>query len=353
MTDVKFEGTWTALVTPMSPGGGIDWDGFRKNIDFQTSQGISGILPVGTTGESPTLDWNEHKEVIGKAIEYSGARCAVIAGCGSNSTEETVAAVASAKKMGAGAVLLVDCYYNGPSSLELRKEYYEPVAKEFPDIYIVPYIIPGRTGTALSPEDVALLSWKFPNISAVKEATGDTERMRKTRCLAREDFSILSGDDDITFNIMIDPRIRASGVISVIANIIPGAIGKMAKSVLSGEQGEAREIHEKIQPLLSAVTVKCRNERVLPEDRRVLVEDRFRNPVPVKTMMNGLGMPAGPCRRPLGRMSRAGVETARSALRAVWEKDPAVLEPVSVFYKTDIEERLGNDSYWEAQAYYD
>ena len=353
MDRVKFEKAWTAIATPMDDSGGIDWDGLRKNIEFQVSEGITGILPAGTTGESPTLSWQEHKDIIKNTVEYAGKRCAVIAGCGSNSARETMEVVGYADEQGADAALLVDCYYNAPSSLELRKEYYEPVLKEHPDLPVVPYIIPGRTGTALSAEDLAMLSWKFPNVYAVKEATGDTERMRRTRELAREDFSIMSGDDDVTFNKMLDPRIKASGVISVMSNIIPGAILKMTASVLSGDENGAREIQEKIQPLLGLVTVKARNERVLTEGRTLVVEDKFRNPVPLKTMMAGIGMPSGRCRKPLGRMTLPGVSKVRSALMAVMEKDPSILKPAGDFYGIDIVKNLEDDSRWLPLAYPD
>ncbi len=353
MSEPKFERTWTALVTPMDEKGNIDWDGLKKNIEFQLSQGITGILPAGTTGESPTLSWQEHRDIIKKTIAYANKKCGVIAGCGSNSAEEAADIVGYAAGEGADAVLLVDCYYNAPSSLELRKEYYEPIVKEHSGLPVVPYVIPGRTGTALSAEDVALLSWKYPNVCAVKEATGDQERMRRTREFAREDFRILSGDDDITFNIMLDPRIRAEGVISVMSNIIPGSILEMTGAVLEGDDNAAREIQEKIKPLLGLVTVTARNERVLTEGRALFVEDKFRNPVPLKTMMKALGIPSGSCRRPLGKMTAPGVKKVRSALRGVWEKNPCVLRPAVDFYGIDIEKKLGDDSLWDSLAYSD
>ncbi len=353
MNNDGFSGAWTALVSPMDEKGSIDWEGFEKNIEFQVSEGISGIVPAGTTGESPTLDWQEHKDIINSAVSLAGKRCGVIAGCGSNSARETMEIVDYASEAGVSAVLLVDCYYNAPSSLELRKEYYEPVAKEYPDLSVVPYIVPGRTGTALSPEDLALLSWKFPNVKAVKEATGDLERMKRIRELARETFRILSGDDDVTFNMMIDPRIQASGVISVMTNIVPGAIQRMTSAVASGEENKAREIQEKLQPLLGVVTVKSKSERVLPEGKKAMVEDKFRNPLAVKTMMRGLGIPAGECRRPLGRMTGAAVEKVRRALREVWEGDSTILEPLQEFYGVDVKKRIDDDARWDSLSYYD
>jgi len=351
MSRLKFEGAWTALVTPFTEEREIDWEGFRKNIEFQISQGITGILPVGTTGESPTLLWKEHVQVISSCLEAAREKCGVMAGTGSNSTKEALQATEEAKEAGADSVLLMDCYYNGPSSLELRKEYYGQVAQAYPDVYVVPYIIPGRTGTAMSPEDLAILSMECPNVRAVKEATGDFERMARIRELVGDDFDILSGDDDISFKMMIDPRIKSSGVISVISNVAPAAVEEMARKVLAGEQAEAREIQKALEPLFEIVTVKCKDSRTLPRKRKAAVEDRFRNPLPIKTLMNGLGMAAGLCRQPLGKMTYAGVKMVRDAAKSVWENNPGILEPVEEAYEVDIGERLANDAYWNALAY--
>lgn len=351
MSRLKFEGGWTALVTPFTEEKEIDWEGFRKNIEFQVSQGISGILPVGTTGEFPTLSWEEHVHVIDSAQDIAQKRCVVIAGTGSNSTEETLKATEEAKKAGVESVLLVDCYYNCPSSLELRKEYYERVAKAYPEIYIMPYIIPGRTGTILSAEDLAILSSECPNVCAVKEATGDLEHMARIRELIGDDFDILSGDDDLTFKMMLDPRIKASGVISVISNIAPAAVEEMTRKILAGEQAEARVIQEALQPLFELVTVKCKDERILLQKKKMVVEDKFRNPLPIKTLMNGLGMSAGPCRPPLGKMTCAGVKIVRNAAKLVWQESPQILRPIEETYEVDIEERLVDDACWDTLAY--
>ncbi len=351
MSRLKFEGAWTALVTPFTEENEIDWEGFQKNIEFQISQSITGVLPVGTTGESPTLIWEEHTQVISNCLDLSQKRCGVIAGAGSNSTEEALKATRKAKEVGIESVLLIDCYYNGPSSIELRREYYAKIAQTCPEIYIIPYVIPGRTGTAISPEDLAILSQECPNVRAVKEATGNLQRMKRTRELIGEDFDILSGDDDLTFEMMINPKIKSSGVISVISNVVPGAIEEMTRKVIAGEQAEARAIQEALQPLFGIVTVKCKNERTLSRKRKVAVEDKFRNPLPIKTLMNGLGMPAGLCRPPLGKMTRAGVEIVRNAAKLVWEKNPQILEPIEKAYEVDIGERLANDAYWDTLAY--
>jgi 4-hydroxy-tetrahydrodipicolinate synthase len=162
-----FSGCYTALITPMTKDG-VDYDGLTKLVEFQVASGVSGVLAVGTTGESPTLDWNEHDRVIEKVHEVINRKCITIGGTGSNSTEETLRGTKHALECGVEAVLLVDPYYNGPSSLEIRREYLEPVAKAFPAVKIIPYIIPGRTGTQLSAQDLAIAHKNCPSICAVK-----------------------------------------------------------------------------------------------------------------------------------------------------------------------------------------
>lgn len=336
----RFEGCWTAMVTPFNKKGEIDFEGLEKNIRFQIENGAN-LVPTGTTGESPTLDWREHDRVITKTVKIAKKKAFVIAGTGSNSTKEALRGTKHAYEVGAEAVLLVDCYYNGPSSLELRTEYYEPIAKAFRKIFIVPYIIPGRTGTKLEVEDLAILHNKFKNVRAVKEATGDLERMAKTRSLCGEDFDILSGDDDKTFDMMTRDDIRASGVISVMSNIVPGPINEMVRAILNKDMEKANRLKNVLDPLFKVVTVNTSESYEGFE-----VACRFRNPVPIKTMMRGLGIPSGPCRPPLGKMTKKGIDIVRNALKEVYEKDKGVLQPIQDFYKVNIEERLSNDRYW-------
>lgn len=347
---MKIQGTWTALVSPDKPDFALDIEGFEKNIEFQISQGITGVVPAGTTGESPTLDWNEHNEIIERALTQCKGRCEVIAGTGSNSTAEAVESAQHAIDAGANAVLMVDCYYNGPSSQELRDEYYAVVAAKFPGVEVVPYIIPGRSGTALTVEDLAILSSRYPNVSAVKEATGDLERMAKTRSIVGDGFSIISGDDDLTYKMMTDPGIRANGVISVMSNIIPGPLVKMVNAITSGDTDTAVRVRDSIAPLLGVVTVKVDNDRALPNGQVVKVNDRYRNPLAIKTMMAGLGMPSGPCRRPLGKMTKVGIDVVQGALKEVWEKNPEVLQPISNFFGVDVGARIADNSIWQSLA---
>ena len=352
MPAVDFRGSWTALITPFKEDFSVNFDGLRKNIAFQINQGITGVLTVGTTGESPTLSTIEHNEVIARATSFAGDGCDILAGTGSNSTAEAVAHTKHALKAGVGKVLLVDCYYNGPSSLELRKEYYESVLEEVPDAKIVVYVIPGRSGTAISPVDIAIMSSSYDRVIAIKEATGDLNRMEEERALM-PDMSIMSGDDDITFAMMNNKKIGAAGVISVITNIAPRAVTGMITAALEGDMDGARAAEQKLKPLLSMVTVKAESERILPDGRRVTVQDRFRNPIAVKAAMKVLGMPAGPCRRPLGKLTTAGAEVIRDTLNKVHRESPEILSPIGDFYGVDIEHNLQDDTLWQSLVYAD
>ncbi|MFQ6050113.1 MAG: 4-hydroxy-tetrahydrodipicolinate synthase [Candidatus Hydrothermarchaeota archaeon] len=341
-----FSGCYTALITPLKTDFSIDWERFQQNIEYQIENNVSGILAMGTTGESPTMSWDEHNEVIEKAIEFSKERTTNISGTGSNNTNETLEGTKHAQHVGSDAVLLVDCYYNGPSSMELRKEYHGLVAEKFPDLEVIPYVIPGRTGCELLPEDLAILADEYDNVNAVKEATLNIDRMKRTRTLVPEDFAILSGDDDITYTIMTDPEIKGAGVISVMSNVAPRAMQEMCEAILEGDLDKARSLKEALTPLFGVVTVKT-EETFTVRGKREKVPQKFRNPLPCKTLMAGLGIDSGVCRRPLGKMTKKGVEIVRNAVKTVLEKNPEILEPLENFYDVNIEERVGNDDYWK------
>ncbi|MEM3731190.1 MAG: 4-hydroxy-tetrahydrodipicolinate synthase [Candidatus Bathyarchaeia archaeon] len=341
-----FKGCYTALITPMLKNGDIDFEGLKALVDFQISQGASGILAVGTTGESPTLEMQEQMLVIEKVFEQCKGRTFMIAGTGCNCTRKTMESTKKAYNIGVRAVLLVDPYYNGPSSLEIRREYVAPLAERFPDVQVIPYIIPGRTGTQLLPQDLAILHSQFPNVRAVKEATGNFENMRLTRKLCGDNFYILSGDDDKTFNMMVDHEIRASGVISVASNVAPKAVQEMTSLILEGKLEEAKILCEKLNPLFQIVTVKTVEETPYGE-----VSVRARNPLPYKTLMNILGMPAGPTRPPLGKMTRKGLEIVLGAARAVYEKSPEILKPIEEFFDVDLSKRLYEKRFLEGLYY--
>ena len=341
-----FSGCYTALITPMTSNREVDYEGLRQLVNFQIKEGVKGILAVGTTGESPTLDWNEHNKVIERTHEWADGRCLTIAGTGSNSTQEAIEGTEHAQHIGVKCVLLVDPYYNGPSSQEIRREYIEPIAMQFPEIQIIPYIIPGRTGTQLYPQDLALLHKQYPNVRCVKEATGDLENMKLTRRLCGEDFDILSGDDDKTFGMMTSTEINASGVISVASNIVPRAVADMTHYILDGNVEEASRIAQALQPLFSIVTVKTQEQTSYGA-----VTCKARNPIAYKTLMNVLGMPSGPCRQPLGKMTGNGLEVVLANARKVYENHPEILQPVADFFNVDLKDRLYNTKCLEGLTY--
>jgi 4-hydroxy-tetrahydrodipicolinate synthase len=324
----------------------VDYEGLKKLIEFQIDEGVEGIVAVGTTGESPTLTWEEHIEVIKKTLDEVDERCEVIAGTGSNSSKEAIEATKESYDLGVKSVLLVDPYYNGPSSLEIRREYLEPIASKFPEIELIPYIIPGRTGTKLLPQDLAILHKKFKNVNAVKEATGDLENARVTRALCGEYFSILSGDDDKTFLLMTDPKVKANGVISVTSNVAPSAVKEMVKSLNLGDFEKAEAIAKGLKPLFEVVTVVTQEETEYGE-----VSCKARNPLPYKTLMNILGMPAGPCRSPLGKMTKKAVAFLISKAKQVYENNPEFLTSIEEFFDVDLSERLYNEKHLEGLFY--
>ena len=343
---VTFSGCYTALITPMNSNRQVDYEGLHELVDFQIKNGVKGLLAVGTTGESPTLDWNEHSKVIEKVHEYSSNRCLTIAGTGSNSTQEAIDGTAHAQNAGINCVLLVDPYYNGPSSMEIRREYVEPIASQFPEVQVIPYIIPGRTGTQLFPQDLAILHDQFSNVRCVKEATGDLKNMELTRQVCGEDFDILSGDDDKTYTMMISPDIAASGVISVVSNIAPGAVADMVHYVLDGNEEAASVISQALQPLFNIVTVKTQEQTPYG-----LVTCKARNPLACKTLMNILGMPSGPCRQPLGKMTQSGLDVVLINARKVYESNPQIFKPIADYFGVDLKERLYNEKYLEGLFY--
>ena len=340
-------GVWPALATPFTDDGKIDLDRYRRLIEFTVDQGVTGVLPCGTTGESPTLSWQEHEDLVGTAIDTVDGKVGVLAGTGSNNTQEAIRGTEDAHRRGAAAALLVDCYYNGPSSLELRTEYYERVLNAVPDIPLVPYVIPGRTGCALGAEDLAMLHLSAPDrVPAVKQATGDLDRMRRDRELAGPGLAIMSGDDDMTLPMMNDPAISASGVISVMGNLVPKALSDMVAARAAGDISRAGEIAAEIGPLLKCVGVKAHGVRELPGGRKLQVVDGFRNPLPLKTMMAALGMIGRYGRRPLGLMSQPAIDVVRGAVRAVWEAAPQHLRPIEAAFDVNIAERLEDDAVW-------
>ena len=345
--NATYRGAFTAIVTPLSKDGKqMDSEGLQSLCEFQAKCGISGIVSVGTTGESPTLTWDEHISAFQVTFDAVGSKITVIASTGSNSTTECLEATEHAEDMGIKHVLLVDPYYNGPSSLEIRKEYLEPVAAAYPDIAITPYIIPGRCGTQLLAQDLAIANEHYSNICAVKEATGDFENMKAIRRLCGNNFQILSGDDDKTLQMMLDANIKATGVISVVSNIAPKSVQEMCRYALEGSVEKAKDMANALQPLFDIVTVKT-NEQTSHGP----VAFKARNPLPIKTLMGILGLPGGHLRPPLGKMTKQGFDVLISMARKIQAEHPEVFEPLSSFFDVDVDKRLTDNQYWRGWYY--
>lgn len=338
-------GCYTALITPFN-GESVDVEGIEKLVAYQIQSGITGILAVGTTGESPALSWEEHHLVTEMIASAAKGKCLCIAGTGSNNTREALEASRHAVGLGVDGLLLVDPYYNGPSSLEIRKEYVEPVAAAFPGTRIIPYVIPGRTGTQLLPEDLAILFKTHPNVATVKEATGNLDNMRRTRECCGPDYAILSGDDAMTYDMMTDSGILAGGAISVMSNVVPAALAEMVRLLVQKDNSGALKLRQALDPLFDLVTVKTLETTPCGD-----VVFRARNPLAVKTLMAILGMPSGGCRRPLGKMTQKSLEKVLAAARTVQKNNPELLNPLADFFGVDIEERLNTPLFWKSLVY--
>lgn len=332
------QGCYTALITPFK-NNEVDWSGLEKLLDFQLANGIAGLLAVGTTGESPVMNWEEHNQVIetvARKCQSSSSYC--IAGTGSNNTKEAMEGSAHALKAGVNAVLLVEPYYNGPSSLEIRREYIAPIAEAFPQLEVIPYVIPGRSGTQIYPEDLAILNRDYPNVHTVKEASGDMPNIKRTRKVCGPDYEIFSGDDAITLDMILDPEIKAIGAISVISNIAPKACADMVRLALEGKDAEARALDNLLKPLNDLVTFKTQEETPFGT-----VTCRARNPLPIKAMFDILGVFDGACRQPLGKLTPQAGQIVLTALRELNRTAPEILAPLGEFFKVDIAARLADD----------
>jgi 4-hydroxy-tetrahydrodipicolinate synthase len=288
-----FEGAHTALVTPFNEKGMIDPDAYRKLIDKQFDNGIKGIVPVGTTGESATLSTEEHQLVIEMAVKQAGKRGLVIAGTGSNSTREAIDLTQSAELAGADAALLVTPYYNKPSQEGLF-QHYRAIAQST-ELPLMLYSIPGRCHIQIDVETVVRLA-EFPNIRAIKEAGGVTDRVVQLRAALPPEFEILSGDDVLTVDFM---KAGAVGVVSVASNLIPGAMADLTRAMLEGRVADAEAIHGKYADLFSAF---------LKLDT---------NPVPIKAALGLTGECRPRLRLPMVEMSDDKVAELRSTLVAL------------------------------------
>ncbi len=282
-----FKGCYTAIVTPFDKEGQMDEAKFRELIDFQIENGISGLVPCGCTGEAATLNHNEQKKLIKIAIEAVNKRVPVLAGTGSNSTEEALELSKYAEKAGADGVLVITPYYNKPTP-NGQIMHYEKIAKAV-DIPIVLYNVPSRTGISLLPETIATLN-KIDNIMAVKEASGSLEQVSQILSLC--DITVLSGDDALTIPMM---SIGAAGVVSVAGNIIPEEISNMVAAFAEGDISKARELHYKLYPIFKSMFIET-------------------NPISVKTAMMFMDMLNGVLRLPLCSMTEANEGKLKEAL---------------------------------------
>lgn len=283
-------GSMVALVTPMDAQGNLDWEALSKLVDFHLQEGTHAIVAVGTTGESATLDVNEHIEVIRRVVDQVAGRIPVIAGTGANSTREAVELTQNAKTAGADACLLVTPYYNRPTQEGLYLHFrHIAEAVAIPQIL---YNVPGRTACDMLPETVERLS-KVDNIIGIKEATGDLQRARDILDRVGSNFSLYSGDDPTAVELIL---LGGKGNISVTANVAPRAMSDMCTAAMRGEAAIARAI----------------NDRMMPLHKNLFIEA---NPIPVKWALNEMGMMADGIRLPLTWLSPRCHEPLRQALR--------------------------------------
>ncbi len=242
-----FEGTFTALVTPFTATGELDRDTLKKLVDRQIEAGITGLVPVGTTGESPTLTNAEHHEVIRVVVEQAAGRVPVIAGCGSNNTVEALEHTKFAKEAGAEASLHVAGYYNKPSATGFLRHF--QLIADSVDLPLIVYNIPGRTGKNIDNQTMLALA-EHPNIVGVKEASGDFKQMMELIQRRPPGFTVLSGDDEITLPLM---ALGGNGVISVTSNLLPGKMVDLVQRMLAGDTAGARAVHYEILPVITAL----------------------------------------------------------------------------------------------------
>jgi 4-hydroxy-tetrahydrodipicolinate synthase len=284
-----FCGTFTALVTPFR-NGGIDVSAFEQLIETQIAAGITGIVAIGTTGESPTLSHEEREQVIRVAVAKANKRSMVLAGTGSNSTEHAIAQTKLAEKLGVDAALLVAPYYNKPSQEGLFR-HFKSIA-DATSLPIMLYNIPGRCSVDIVPETVARLAKDCRNIMSIKEASGSVERIGELRRHLPDAFTILSGDDSLTLPFM---AVGAVGVVSVASNLFPSEVSAVVRACESGDLKLAEKLHRKLVPLFKDLFIEP-------------------NPVPVKTALGWRGAMSPEVRLPLCAMSEANQARLRKTL---------------------------------------
>lgn len=283
-----FKGSLVALVTPFK-NGNLDENKLRDLVEFQVKNGTSGVVPCGTTGESATLTLDEHIKVIEITVKAAKKQVPVIAGTGSNSTEEAIALTRHAKELGADACLHVSPYYNRPTQKGLY-QHFKKIAESV-DIPIILYNIASRTGVNIEPETVAKLS-EIKNIVGIKEASGSLEQISRIVSLVGDKMCVLSGDDALTLPVM---AIGGTGVISVAANIVPDDVANMCKAFENKDIETARKFHYKLLPLVKSLFIET-------------------NPIPIKTAMSLIGMIELDLRLPLTTMEESNLEKLKKVL---------------------------------------
>jgi len=283
-----FSGSLVALVTPFK-NGIVDFAAIERLVDWHVEQGTEGLVPVGTTGESPTVDVEEHEKIIATVVKRAAGRIPVIAGAGGNATAEAIELTKFSKDAGAAATLQVAPYYNKPTQEGLYRHF--AAIAEAVDLPMVLYNIPGRCVVNMTPETIARLA-KVPQVVAVKEATGSMDQT--SEIIARCDLTVLSGDDSLTLPLM---ALGAKGVISVVANVVPKDVKRLTSAMLAGDVAGAQAAHRKLFPLCRAMFVET-------------------SPIPVKTAMKWAGLLESDEKRlPLTDLSAASAETLRRAMK--------------------------------------
>ena len=285
-------GTFTALVTPFR-NDEIDVEAFRRLIEAQIEGGVTGIVPVGTTGESPTLSCGERHHVIELAVERAGDRCQVIAGTGSNSTRDAIAHTKAAEEIGADGALLVAPYYNKPGQEGLFRHF--AAIAEATSLKLVLYNIPGRCAVDITPDTVIRLAEHFPNIIAIKEAAGQVDRVSELVRRAPKGFTVLSGDDSLTLPFL---AVGASGVVSVASNLFPAEVARLVRVFSEGKAAQALSIHQRLFPLFKDLFIEP-------------------NPVPIKTALGWRGLISPEVRLPLSGMSEVNATRLRKTITAL------------------------------------
>jgi len=285
-----FTGTYTAIVTPFK-NGKIDEAAFERLIKNQIKGGVDGIVPVGTTGESPTVDYEEHLHVVALAIKFAAGKVKVLAGTGANATREAVYLTREAEKLGADGSLQVAPYYNKPTQEGLFQHFRE-VARNT-KLPIVLYSIPGRCGVEIGVDTVRRLAAEFKNVIGIKEAGGSCDRVSALRAALGPKFEILSGDDSLTIPFM---SVGAQGVISVVSNVAPREVSQMVKAFASGDIKKAMQLHQKLYQLFKDMFIET-------------------NPIPVKAALAMMGQIEEEYRLPLVPMSAKNRETLQATLK--------------------------------------